>query len=145
MSLEFVHEVLHTVAHHQCYQMVDLLTQCCRKPMGGLNPYALPYAPPTKQSVEKSNAPNMRNKNDNVKSSKWHVCKKTKGRRCINKNKNKTEKETKGVVNRFSRLQDMVKDNNEVTEVIEKAVEEDKLRNTIKNKNEENKHDVDSV
>ena len=135
MSLEFVHAGTYTVMHHQYYQMVDILMQYCKKSMGGLNPHALPYAPATKQDVGKSNTHDMRNKKSNAKSSTWHACEKKKGRKYANKNKNKIVKETKGVANRFSRLQEMVKDNNELVEAIEKVVEEDKLRDTSKNEN----------
>ena len=43
----------HTVMHHQCCQMVDLVTQCCRRTMCGLNPSALPHAPSQHQEIEK--------------------------------------------------------------------------------------------
>ena len=39
----------------------------------------------------------------------------------------------------------MAQDNHEVTEAIEKAVDEDKIQDIIKNENEENKHNADSV
>ena len=58
MSLEFAHAGPRAVAHHQHHQMVDLLTQYCRKAMGGLNPHALPYAPPTQQVVAKESTCN---------------------------------------------------------------------------------------
>ena len=35
----------HTVMHHQCYQMVDMLMHHCRRAMCGLNPHALPHEP----------------------------------------------------------------------------------------------------
>ena len=47
----------HTVFHHQCFQMVDLLMHCCRRSMHGLNPYALPHVPPQHQEeINKMNA-----------------------------------------------------------------------------------------
>ena len=39
----------------------------------------------------------------------------------------------------------MVQDDHEVMEVIEKAVDEDKHQDIIKNENKENKYDADSV
>ena len=62
MSLEFVHAGPYTVVHHQCYQMVDLLTQHCRKTMGGLNPHALPYVPLTQKIVKEESANNKSKK-----------------------------------------------------------------------------------
>ena len=145
MGLEFVHTGQYTVVHYQCYQMVDLLTQCCRKMKDGLNPYAVPYAPSTSQIVTEESTNNKKNNNNNVEPSKWHTCETKKGWKQKNNNKNKREKKTKSFGNRFSRLQEMVQDNHEVTEAIEKAVDEDKLQDTIKNENEQNKHNVDSV
>ena len=84
MSLEFAHTGPHAVVHHQCYQMVDLLTQHCRKTMGGLNPCVLLYAPPTQQFVAKERTYNMKNNNNNAESSKWHACEKKKAQRCKN-------------------------------------------------------------
>ena len=107
MSLEFVHTGPYTVVHHQYYQMVDLLTQFCRKTMGGLNPYALPYVPSTQPIVVEESTNAKKNDKKNVESSKWHTCKTKKGRRHKNNNKNKREKETKLFGNRFNRLQEM--------------------------------------
>ena len=50
----------HTVFHHQCFQMVDMLMQCCRRSMHGLNPYALPYVPPQHQKDSKKKMRNMK-------------------------------------------------------------------------------------
>ena len=83
--------------------------------------------------------------NKNVESSKWHTCKTKKGRRHKNNNKNKREKETKLFGNRFNRLQEMVQDNHDVAEAIEKAVDEDKHQDVFKKENEENNYDIDSV
>ena len=145
MSLELVHAGIYTVAHHQYYQMVDLLMQYCRKSMGGLNPYAMPYVPQTQQGVEKSNACDERNQNKNVKSSTWNTCKKNKGRKHINKNKNlkKTNKtkivEDEIMSNRFSRLQNMVEDVTEVTELLHKVVENNNNKNEEKDDKTTNK------
>ena len=68
MSLEFAHAGPCTVAHNQCYQIVDLLMQHCRKTMGGLNPCALPYVPSSQQIVAES-ANNKRNNKKNTESS----------------------------------------------------------------------------
>ena len=143
MSLKFGLEGPYTVMHHQYYQMVDLLTQHCRQTMGGLNPYALPYVPSkngTKESVCKP-----KNNKQNVEPSKWHTCKKKKGNRKKNINKNNKVKETKIVGNRFSRLQEMVKDCPEVTEVLKKVVEEEKPQNENKDENDIKKYEVESV
>ena len=102
MSLEFAHAGPYTVAHHQCYQMVDLLMQYREKTMGGLNPCALPYVPSTSQIVAEESTNNKKNNNNNVESSKWHACKTKKEWRNKNNNKNKREKKTKIFGNRFS-------------------------------------------
>ena len=145
MSLEFVHAGPYTVVHHQHYQMVDLLMQCCRKTMGGLNPHALPHAPSAQQIVAEESKNNKRNNNKNVESSKWHAWKTKKGRRYKNNNKNKKEKETKIFSNRFSRLKELAQDNHEVAEVLEKAVDEEKHLNINKVENTSNKYDADSA
>ena len=87
MSLELAHTGLHTVAHHQCYQMVDLLMQHCRKTMGGLNPSALPCVPSTQPIVAEESTNAKRNNKENAESSKWHACKTNKGWRDKNNNK----------------------------------------------------------
>ena len=58
MNFEFglEHAGMHAVIHHQHYQMVDLLTQCCRQSMGGLNPHALLYVPSEQKNVAKESA-----------------------------------------------------------------------------------------
>ena len=145
MSLEFEHAGPCTVAYHQHCQMVDLLMQHCRKTMGGLNPHALPYVPSTQPIVTEESTHAKRNNKKNAESSKWHACETKKGRRYKNNNKNKQEKETKLFGNRFNRLQDMVQDDHDVAEAIEKAVDEDKHRDIIKKENEENNYDIDSA
>ena len=70
MSLEFAHTGPCTVVHHQCYQMVDLLMQHCRKTMGGLNPCALPHVPLTQKIVKEESANNKSNNKNNAESSK---------------------------------------------------------------------------
>ena len=146
MSLEFVHAGPYTVVHHQCYQMVDLWIQYCRKTMGGLNPCALPYAPSSQQIVTEKSTNNKKNNKKNAESSKWHACETKKGWRCKNNNnKNKQEKETKIFGNRFNRLKEMAQDNHEVAEVLEKAVDEETHLNINKEENTSNKYDVDSA
>ena len=143
MSLEFVHAGPFTVVHHQCYQMVDLWIQYCRKIMGGLNPCALPYAPSSQQIVAEKSANNKKNNKKNAESSKWHACETKKGWRCKNNNnKNKQEKETKIFGNRFNRLKEMAQDNHEVTEVLEKAVDEETHLNTNKEENTSNNEGI---
>ena len=34
-----------TTFHHQCFQMVDLITLNCKRTMNGLNPHALTHEP----------------------------------------------------------------------------------------------------
>ena len=46
----------HAVMHHQCYQMVDLLMQYCRRTMCGLNPHAFPCVPLQHQDVTTKNS-----------------------------------------------------------------------------------------
>ena len=136
MSLEFAHAGPYAIMHHQCYQMVDILTQYCKKSMGGLSPCALPYAPTMKQDM-KSNTCEIRNKKNNVKSTAWNTCEK--GRKCNSKNKNHKKinniVEEESMTNRFSRSQQMVGDVNEVTELLQKVVD-----NNNNNKNEEKDH-----
>ena len=139
MSLEFGLEGPYTVMHHQHYQMVDLLMQHCRQTMGGLNPHALPHVPSKNGTKESACKP--KNNKQNVEPSKWHTHKKKKGNRKKNINKNNTVQETKIVGNRFSRLQEMVKDCPEVTEVLKKVVEEEKPQN----ENDIKKYEVESV
>ena len=148
MSLDFGfdHAGPYTITHHQYYQMVDLLILCCRKTMGGLNPYALPYAPSKQKKVPKESTHDQKKNINIVKPPKWHACKKKKGNRCKNNDKKKIDKETKIFGNRFSRLREMVEDSQEVIDVLEKAVDEDTHQNENKGKeDEENEHDVDSV
>ena len=35
----------HTTFHHQCFQMVDLMTMHCERTMHGLNPHVFPCEP----------------------------------------------------------------------------------------------------
>ena len=72
MSLEFTHTGQCTIMHHQCYQMADLLIECCRKSMGGLNPHAVPHAPSTSRIVTEDSANTKKKNNYNVESSKWN-------------------------------------------------------------------------
>ena len=144
MSLELVHTGPHTVAHHQYYQMVDLLIQHCRRTMGGLNPHALPHAPPTPQIVTESTN-NKMNNTKNAEFSKWHACKTKKGRGYKNNNNKKKEKKTKLFGNRFSRLAEMVQDNQEVTDVLETAVDEEINLKMIKENTTRNAYNVDSA
>ena len=101
MSLELAHAGTCTAVHHQYYQMVDILMQHCRKSMGGLNPHALPYAPPTQQGVEKSNTCTMRNKNKNEKTSTWNTCKKK-----INDEWTEVTRGTKKMLNQYNHKDD---------------------------------------
>ena len=55
----------HTVFHRHCFQMVDLLTRCCRRSMHGLNPCALPHAPP--QCQEEINKMNVKHEEKDLK------------------------------------------------------------------------------
>ena len=128
MSLEFGidHTGPHAVMHHQYYQMVDLLTQCCRRTMCGLNPLALPCTPLQHQDVTKKNSKQkQKDKIQNLEPSKqqWKTHRKKKGKRNPNQHKNQVE-ETKIFGNRFSRLKEMTKNMNEVTEVLWETVKE---------------------
>jgi hypothetical protein len=145
MSLEFVHTGPYTVAHHQYYQMVDLLTQLCRRTMGGLNPHAVPYVPLTSPIVTKERKTNKKNNKNTVESSKWHTCRTKKGRRYKNNNKNKKEKNIQSFGNRFSRLQEVVQDIDEVMDVLQKAVDDEKHLNINKEENTKNIYNVDTV
>ena len=144
MSFELIHKGPYTVVHHQYYQMVDLLIQHWRRTMGGLNPYALPYIPPTpKSNIESTN--NETNNTKNAESSKWHACKTKKGRGCKNNNNKKKEKKTRLFGNRFSRLAEMVQDEQDITDVLETAVDEELNLNVIKEKATRNAYNVDSA
>ena len=153
MSVELAHTGQHTIAHHQYYQMVDLLIEHCRKSMGGLNPHAVPHAPSTSRIVTEDSANTKKKNNNNFesskwnKSSKWNACRTKKGRRNQNNNKNIKEKNMKIFGNRFSRLQETTQDTKEVMDMIEKAVDETKHAtiNEEKEESKENMHDVDIV
>ena len=112
--------------------------------MGGLNPYALPYVPPTPQSDTESTN-NKMNNTKNAESSKWHACKTKKGRGYKNNNNKKKEKKTRLFGNRFSRLAEMVQDKQEITDVLETAVDEEVNLNMIKEKTTRNACNVDSA
>ena len=161
MSVEFVHTGQCTITHHQYYQMVDLLIECCRKSMGGLNPHTVPCAPSTSRIVAEDSANTKKKNNNNVesskwnkrnnintaKSSKWNACRTKKERRHKNNNKNIKEINNKKFSNRFSRLQELVQDNHEVMDMLEKAVDDTKHANSNKEKeeNKKNMHDADAV
>ena len=153
MSVELAHAGQCTIMHHQYYQMVDLLIECCKKSMGGLNPHAAPCAPSTSRIVAEESAKTKKKNNNNFesskwnKSSKWNTCRTKKGRRNQNNNKNIKEKNMKIVSNRFSRLQETTQDAKEVMDRIEKAVDEIKHAtiNEEKEESKENMHDADIV
>ena len=124
--------------------------------MGGLNPCALPYVPPTHQIVEKESTYNIRNNNSNAESSKWHACKKKKGCRYKNNNNNKQKNNNKPKLaedeiasNRFSRLQNKVEDVTKVTKLLHKVVENNNNKNEEKDAKSANKDvkscDVDKI
>ena len=73
-----------------------------------------------------------------------------KGRKCKNNNKNKKETNIKIFGNRFSRLQEVMQDNHEVMDMLEKAVDDTTHANTNINKEDEeettkNMHNADTV
>ena len=80
----------HTVMHHQCHQMVDLVMRHCKQTMHGLNPYALPCIPSQHQESEKKEGNKHQeeeiNKFDEVKCD-WKIPRKTK-RNVIGKESN---------------------------------------------------------
>jgi len=76
----------HTVIHHQHYQMVDLLMQCCRRSMCGLNPHILPCAPSQHREIE------IKNRNQEDKDRKSNLAQSKQGWKTQNKNKGKRNK-----------------------------------------------------
>ena len=135
----------HTVMHHQYFQMVDLLMHYVQRSMSGLNPHASPYVPHHQQAQinklnekleekkkKTSDQPNMcKEKND---TQGWKMC-------TNKKQKKRTKNEQPEIVqtaidgNRFSFLKNMVGENAEVTQLLQKAVEK-------QNKNESNESKV---
>ena len=76
----------HAVTHHQYYQMVDLLMQCCLQFMGGLNPHALPYVPVQHhEEVKMNRKPDKKTCRANQEG--WKMQKTKKGKRNINNKK----------------------------------------------------------
>lgn len=141
------------VMHHQHYQMIDLLIQHCRQSMRGLNPHALPCVPSQHQEIEKkSRNQEDKDRKPNLAQSKqgWKTCNKNKGKR--NQIKKHKVKKTENHENRFSRLQDMVKDMTEVMELLSETVKDqnnknngvEKMESTNENK-DINSYHVDSV
>ena len=66
----------HAVMHHQHYQMVDLLMQCSRRTICGLNPLALPCIPLQHQdAITKNSEQKQKDKKQNLEPSKqkWNV------------------------------------------------------------------------
>lgn len=160
MSLEFVGA--YTPMHHQYFQMVDMLIHHWKRTMDGLNPYAMSYVPSTTRidtedrvCTKKKNDNNVESSkwnkgydNDATASTKWNICRTKEGRGYDNNNKNKKERNNKVFGNRFSRLQELAQDNQEVMDMLEKAVDETK--HTTINKVEEevntnNSYNVDTV
>ena len=139
---------LHTVVHHQCFQMVDTLTHHCRRTMCGLNPYALPYVPKHQDMNEKEGK--KKNKNVQLHACKTRkkkpfndeckTCKDAKRKNNTKKNNNK-EEENKIDGNRFKRLQAMVGD-------LTDQVEDDACKGKTEQKKIEKKtntHHVDQI
>jgi len=157
MSLEFVGA--YTPIHHQYFQMVDMLIHHWKRTMDGLNPYAISYVPSTRIDTEdrvctkKMNDNNVEsfNKghdNDATASTKWNMCRTKEGRGCNNNNKYKKERNNKVFGNRFSRLQELVQDNQEDMDMLEKAVDETKyitINKVEEEVNTNNTYNVDAV
>lgn len=148
MSVEFAHTGQCTTMHHQYYQMVDLLIEYCRKSMGGLNPHVVPYVPSTSRIVAEDSANTKKKNNNNVESSKWNkrhnintaastkwnTCRTKKGRRQKDNNKNIKENNIKNFRNRFSQSHEVVHDDQEVMDMLEKAFDDTKHANINKEK-----------
>ena len=118
------------VIHHHCYQMVDLLTQCCRRSMCGLNPHALPHVPQHQAEVnEIEDLTKIRKKKPFDQGWKKQRNKK---RTNNNKNDNHAAKDKKIDVNQFQRLQKMVGDMTEVTALLTEVAKDDAC--TVKNR-----------
>ena len=141
---------LHTVIHHQCYQMVDLLIQHFRRSMCGLNPYALPYMPQHKEDMNETEESKKTNKRQKIPFDQgWKKQRNTK--RCNNvKNNNITEKEREinANANQFQRLQALVGDMTEVTSVLTEVAKNDACAGNNNKKTIEkkvNSHHVDDI
>ena len=122
----------HTVFHHQCFQMVDMLIAYAQRSMSGLNPHAAPHGPNQQETeinlgnntpIEKTNTP-LSKPYPHKEMNKKQGWKKQSNRKNTKQKTNAKPKvvEDEFESNRFSQLQNMVGDMTEVTQFLCKAV-----------------------